>query len=87
MGAFYSSHTGVIGCAPAPELRSLSVRPNPFVGSTVAIPAAGLVVYDAMGSIVERVSTGRFGAGLAAGVYFVRADGFSRTRVVKLAAR
>ena len=87
MGAFYSPQTGLAGNAPAPGLRSLSVRPNPFASSAMAIPAPGLVVYDAVGSIVERTSTGRFGAGLAAGVYFVQAEGFSRTRIVKLARR
>jgi hypothetical protein len=87
MGAFYSSQTGLAGRTPAPALRSLPVRPNPFAGTTVAVPATGLVVCDALGSIVERTSSGRFGAGLAAGVYFVQAEGFRRTRVVKLARR
>jgi len=87
MGAFYSPQTGIAGNAPAVELRQLSVRPNPFAGSTVAVTAASLVVYDAMGSIAERTSAGRFGAGLAAGVYFVQAEGFSRTRIVKLGTR
>jgi parallel beta-helix repeat protein len=85
MGAFYSPQTGIAGKAPAPALRLLSFLPNPFVGSTLAIPATGLVVYDTKGSIVERANTGRLGAGLAAGVYFVRAEGFGRTRIVKLA--
>jgi hypothetical protein len=85
MGAFYSPQTGIAGKAAAPALRPLSFRPNPFAGSTLAVPATSLVVYDAKGSIVERASTCRFGAGLAAGVYFVQAEGFSRTRVVKLA--
>ena len=53
----------------------------------MAANVASLVVYDATGNIVERASKGRFGAGLATGVYFVQADGFSRTRVVKLATR
>jgi parallel beta-helix repeat protein len=87
MGAFYSPQTGIAGNPPAPGLRSLSVRPSPFSGSAMAVSPAGLVVYDATGSIVERASTGRFGAHLAAGVYFVQAEGFSRTRVVKLATR
>jgi hypothetical protein len=87
MGAFYSPQTGIAGYAPAPELRPLSIRPNPFAGSALAAPAAKLVVYDAMGAIVERTVAGRLGSGLVAGVYFVQAEGFSRTRVVKLATR
>jgi parallel beta-helix repeat protein len=87
LGAFYSPQTGIGGYAPAQELQPLFVRPNPFAGSALAVPAARLVVYDAMGAVVERTVAGRFGPGLCAGVYFVRAEGFSRTRVVKLARR
>jgi parallel beta-helix repeat protein len=85
IGAFYSPQTGIAGNPPVPVQRSLSVRPNPFVGSTVAVLAARIVVCDAMGNVVEKSNAGRFGSGLAAGVYFVQAEGFSRTRVVKLA--
>ena len=84
MGAFYAPPTGVAGNSPVRFRRPLLVRPNPFAGSATAVPAAGLVVYDAAGNIVERPGANRFGTGLAAGVYFVRADGFSPTRVVKL---
>jgi len=87
MGALYPPQPGIADNAPVPELRPFSVRPNPFAGSALAAPAAKLVVYDALGSVVERTGTGRFGAGLAAGVYFVQAEGLSRTRVVKLARR
>ena len=86
MGAFYSPQTGIAGRAPAKEARLLSIRPNPFAGSALAYPAAGLVVYDAMGNVVEKTRTGRFGSRLAAGVYYVRAEGLGRTRVVKLAS-
>jgi hypothetical protein len=85
MGAIYSPQTGIAGNPPAPVQRSLSVRPNPFVGSTVAVLAARIVVCDAMGNVVEKSNAGRFGSRLAAGVYFVQAEGLSRTRVVKLA--
>jgi hypothetical protein len=87
MGAFYSPQTDIAGYAPVKESQPLLVRPNPFAGSALAVPAVKLVVYDAMGAIVERTVASRFGSSLCAGVYFVQAEGFSRTRVVKLASR
>ncbi|MBM3331573.1 DUF1565 domain-containing protein [candidate division WOR-3 bacterium] len=84
MGAFYAPQTGLAGSLPLLARRTLAIRPNPFSGSATVVPVAPVVVYDAAGSIVERVRAGSLGAGLAAGVYFVHAEGFSRTRVLKL---
>jgi predicted outer membrane repeat protein len=87
MGAFYSSQTGMASSKPAAVPQRLTVRPNPFAGSAETVTAASLIIYNTTGSLVERTRTGRFGAGLAAGVYFVQAEGFSRTSVVKLERR
>ncbi len=87
MGAFYCPQTGIVGSAPAPQLGLFSVRPNPFRGSAAIVPMVDLVVRDAAGRVVEQTHTGRFGASLTAGVYFVETRGLRRARVVKLAER
>jgi predicted deacylase len=61
-------------------------RPNPFVSFTSVRghEAESFTLCDATGRTVGRFQCDRVGAGLAAGVYFVRGAGSSSLRLVKL---
>jgi hypothetical protein len=64
----------------------LAVFPNPFRGFTyVQTEITGEIkVYDTAGDLVEKTRGRELGFTLPAGVYFIKAVGYSATKIVKL---